>query len=87
MENELLDGLYWEYWYNEGNDKSFACPEEDDHQGPCPVAKYERNILYENRMLGLPRYVRMLIEAPQLSASKLINIKGLHSIGEESILK
>ena len=21
MEGQLLDGLYWEYWYNEGNDK------------------------------------------------------------------
>lgn len=25
--------------------------------GPCPVAPADRNILYENRLLGLPRYV------------------------------
>ncbi|XP_071538109.1 polycystin-2-like isoform X1 [Panulirus ornatus] len=39
-ENVMLDGLYWEYWY----DVALNSTEEDD-----------RNILYENRMLGVPR--------------------------------
>ena len=25
-------------------------------EGPCPVAPMDRNILYENRLLGVPRY-------------------------------
>lgn len=39
-ENVMLDGLYWEYWY----DAEKTDTESDD-----------RNILYENRMLGVPR--------------------------------
>ena len=55
MEGDLLDGLYWEYMYNEGNDKDFVCPGGEEAVGPCPVAPADRNILYENRLLGLPR--------------------------------
>lgn len=55
MENDLLDGLYWEYLYNEGTDKNFVCPGGEEAVGPCPVAPSDRNILYENRLLGLPR--------------------------------
>ncbi|KAG7153275.1 Polycystin-2-like [Homarus americanus] len=40
MENILLDGLYWEYWYD---------------PTPTPTEEDDRNILYENRMLGVPR--------------------------------
>lgn len=36
----LLDGLYWEHWY----DVSATNTSKDD-----------RNILYENRLLGVPR--------------------------------
>ncbi|XP_018023502.1 polycystin-2 [Hyalella azteca] len=39
-ENVMLDGLYWENWY-------------DAEQSP--TAPQDRNILYENRLLGLPR--------------------------------
>ncbi|XP_045137075.1 polycystin-2-like isoform X3 [Portunus trituberculatus] len=39
-ENVLLDGLYWEHWY----DVSATNTTKDD-----------RNILYENRLLGVPR--------------------------------
>jgi hypothetical protein len=55
MEKDLLNGLYWEYMYNTGNDKNFICPGGEEHVGPCPVAPSDRNILYENRLLGLPR--------------------------------
>ena len=56
MEGPLLNGLYWEYAYNEGNKKTI-CPggEEARALGPCPLAPSDRNILYENRLLGLPR--------------------------------
>ncbi|XP_037791785.1 polycystin-2-like [Penaeus monodon] len=39
-ENVLLDGLYWEYWY----DRDQTATQADN-----------RNILYENRMLGVAR--------------------------------
>ena len=56
MEGPLLNGLYWEYAYNKGNKKTI-CPggEEARALGPCPLAPSDRNILYENRLLGLPR--------------------------------
>ena len=56
MEGPMLDGLYWEYLYNDGDDKNFICPGGEEAVGPCPVAPADRNILYENRLLGLPRY-------------------------------
>ncbi|CAG0885259.1 unnamed protein product [Darwinula stevensoni] len=36
----MLDSLYWEYWYN---------------QGTTPTSSQDRNILYENKLLGVPR--------------------------------
>ena len=35
--------------------KRFICPGGEEAVGPCPVAPADRNILYENRLLGLPR--------------------------------
>ncbi|XP_040564688.1 polycystin-2-like [Lepeophtheirus salmonis] len=55
MNNDLLNGLYWEYYYNTGNPRNFICPGGDESVGPCPVSPADRNILYENRLLGLPR--------------------------------
>ena len=58
METDLLDGLYWEYAPSGvlmGEEKRFSCPGGEDRVGPCPVVPSDRNILYENRMLGLPR--------------------------------
>eukprot|EP00095_Tigriopus_kingsejongensis_P002369 maker-scaffold579_size130606-snap-gene-0.31 protein:Tk02369 transcript:maker-scaffold579_size130606-snap-gene-0.31-mRNA-1 annotation:"pkd2 " len=55
MENDMLDGLYWEYLYNDGSNKNFVCPGGEEAVGPCPVNPADRNILYENRLLGLPR--------------------------------
>uniref|UniRef100_A0A6A7FVV9 Polycystin-2-like n=2 Tax=Hirondellea gigas TaxID=1518452 RepID=A0A6A7FVV9_9CRUS len=40
MENVMEDGLYWEHWYN---------PEK------TPIETDDRNILYENKLLGIPR--------------------------------
>ena len=56
MEGPLLKGLYWEYAYNAGTPRTI-CPggEEARALGPCPLAPSDRNILYENRLLGLPR--------------------------------
>jgi len=61
-EGQMLDGLYWEYWYNTGNDKSYICPGGEESTGPCPVAPSDRNILYENRMLGLPRLRQLRVQ-------------------------
>ncbi len=55
MEGEFLDSLYWEYNYNSGEASNFICPGGDSSIGPCPVAPADRNILYENRLLGVPR--------------------------------
>ena len=52
-----MDALYWEYKYNNGEAKNFVCPGGDEAVGPCPVAPSDRNILYENRLLGVPRQV------------------------------
>ena len=56
MEGGLLDGLYWEYKYNDGGNKKFVCPGGEEATGPCPLEPSDRNILYENRLIGLPRY-------------------------------
>ena len=54
MEGDFLDNLYWEYKYQEG-EANFICPGGDEAVGPCPTAPTDRNILYENRLLGVPR--------------------------------
>ena len=36
--------------------RNYICPGGDESTGPCPIAPADRNILYENRLLGLPRY-------------------------------
>ena len=59
-ENDLLDGLYWETWYNKGYKKAdVLCPDGVRATHPCKVPPSDRNVMYENRMLGLPR-IRML---------------------------
>ena len=35
--------------------RNYICPGGDESTGPCPIAPADRNILYENRLLGLPR--------------------------------
>jgi hypothetical protein len=35
--------------------RKYICPGGEETVGPCPLAPEERNILYENRILGLPR--------------------------------
>ena len=55
-ENDLLDGLYWETWYNKGYKRAeVLCPDGVVAKQPCRVPPSDRNIMYENRMLGLPR--------------------------------
>nr|CAD7449563.1 unnamed protein product [Timema bartmani] len=39
VESPLIDGLFWDVWYND----------------QAITSKEDRNILYENRMLGIPR--------------------------------
>ena len=72
----MLNGLYWEYMYNDGSDKRFICPGGEEAVGPCPVAPEDRNILYENRLLGLPRFVKFDIyhnsQKPSLRSGLLV---------------
>ena len=61
MNGDLLDHLYWEYDYgiDSNSKKSYICPDSENSVGPCLVSPVDRNILYENKLLGLPR-IRML---------------------------
>lgn len=68
----MLDGLYWEYLYNDGSDKRFICPGGEEAVGPCPVAPADRNILYENRLLGLPRLVVISDDATTPKRQKIL---------------
>ena len=66
MENDFLDGIYWEEWYNKGNvpmepidgtDVKYIPCDKDrvGIKGPCPISPRDRMIMYSNRMLGVPR--------------------------------
>jgi len=57
VESDLMDGLYWEELYNKGRKVTqFKCPSTGMlANDPCPVAYTDRNMMYENRMLGVPR--------------------------------
>ena len=60
IEEDLIEGLYWETWYNRGYKKAIVkCPDGEVATKPCKVPPSDRNIMYENRVLGLPR-IRML---------------------------
>ena len=56
MEGDFLDGVYWEYMYDGENAKRTRCPGGEEAKGACPVIREDRNIFYENRFLGLPRF-------------------------------
>jgi polycystin 2 len=61
VEGDLLKGLYWEELYNQGRKVTkFKCPSTGIlANDPCPVPYTDRNMMYENRMLGVPR-MRMI---------------------------
>ena len=56
-EDDLMNGLYWEELYNKGRRVTeFKCPHSELlATQPCPVPPTDRNVMYENRMLGVPR--------------------------------
>ena len=62
VEGDLMSGLYWEKLYNKGRKVTeFRCPSTGlkaqcaEPPCPCPVGPMDRNMMYENRMLGVPR--------------------------------
>ena len=57
MENDLINNMYWEYDYgiDAKKQKSYNCPDGDNSIGPCSLTPEDRNVLYENKLLGLPR--------------------------------
>ena len=69
----MIDNLYWEEFYNVGYKNApglkiqpLNCPFTDNFPAtkPCPVEPADRNVMYENRILGLPRLrqVKLRIE-------------------------
>ncbi|CAB4061849.1 PKD2 [Lepeophtheirus salmonis] len=77
MNNDLLNGLYWEYYYNTGNPRNFICPGGDESVGPCPVSPADRNILYENRLLGLPRIRQIRVKNDSCSIHQDLQKKAI----------
>ena len=67
MENDLIDGIYWESLYNVGyktapglSVQPLNCPYDGTPATqPCSVDASDRNVMYESRMLGVPR-IRMV---------------------------
>ena len=47
--------------------RNYICPGGEESTGPCPVAPSDRNILYENRVLGLARYTWFFLEHDSFS--------------------
>ena len=50
--------MYWEIWYNQGMIPANAyikCPDGTLATEPCATELADRGILFENRILGLPR--------------------------------
>ena len=52
-------------------DRTYVCPGGEERTGPCPITASDRNVLYENRMLGLPR-IRQ-VHSPDAFRSKIFN--------------
>ncbi len=73
VEDDLIDGLYWETWYNRGyRNAEVRCPDGKVATAPCEVPIADRNVMYENRVLGLPR-MRMVTKHIPLQMSIMIN--------------
>jgi len=49
-------GMFWETWYNQGMTNAYIqCPDGTLATQACATSLADRGILYENRLLGLPR--------------------------------
>ena len=54
-EGDLLNKMYWDFDYGAESGK-YECPTKGETSiGPCRITREDRNILYENKLLGLPR--------------------------------
>ncbi|TRY80961.1 hypothetical protein TCAL_09384 [Tigriopus californicus] len=62
VQNDFLDKLYWEYTYTNGESTNFICPGGDEAVGPCPITNSDTNILFENRLLGVPRIRQLRVK-------------------------
>ena len=81
VENDLLDGLYWEELYNKGRKRGtvFVCPSTGDlATSPCPVPTTDRNMMFENRMLGVPRMRQLKVG--ETSCMDQVNVDFLSAI-------
>ena len=82
----MLDNLYWEEFYNKGYKTApglkiqpLNCPFSENMAAtkPCPVEPADRNVMYENRILGLPRLrmVWALLDILHESIAIILNYK------------
>ena len=72
VEGDLVDALFWETWYNKGYRRATVlCPDGEVAKKPCKVPPADRNVMYENRILGLPR-IRMVSQLQTLKVN-LVN--------------
>ena len=47
--------------YNDGDRPDLPCPDSDTKTtGPCPRALEDSGVLYDNKLLGVPRWVEMV---------------------------
>ncbi|XP_043203547.1 polycystin-2-like isoform X1 [Amphibalanus amphitrite] len=72
VEGPMMDGLYWDAWY--------------DH-ARTSVNKHEQNILYENRMLGVPRMRQLRVRDDSCNVHETFAgaINKCYSVYSESI--
>ena len=78
LEGDLINGVYWDTLYNRGYRRAqVRCPDSDMlATEPCPVPPSDRNIMYENRVLGLPRMRQVSL---RLNSSQKVSCDSLCS--------
>ena len=83
---EWVPAVYEETWYNDG-DTDFECP--DKSKGKCPRVGDDRGILYDNKMLGVPRIRQIRVKNdsceihPQFSSTISV-CYGKYSLADEN---
>ena len=50
----MVPSIYQTKWYNDGDNPMFPCP-DGSTGGPCERNEEDANMLYDNKMLGVPR--------------------------------
>lgn len=65
-------GMFWETWYNLGMTNAYLqCPDGTLATQPCATNLADRGILYENKILGMPR-LRQVFETKKSHSDQLL---------------